>query len=64
MSVSEFSKVGDNTHGFTLEEAMRKVEKVNAAHGVGDPKSKWGPARIVPDDSRKNGFKVVIDTIK
>ena len=45
-----------------MEEAMKKKEAVDEAHGVGTPTSKWNPAKIVPDPSRKSGYKVIIST--
>ena len=46
--------------GYTYEEAMRKKEAVDEAHGVG--KTMWEPSRIVPDE--RGGFKIVISTIR
>lgn len=62
MCTSEFSKHWDNVNGFTMEEAKRKQAAVDEAHGVGTPTSKWAPSKIVPDSSRKSGYKVVIST--
>ena len=45
-----------------MREAMEKKAKVDEAHGVGTPESRWNPAEIVPDTSKKDGFKVVIRT--
>ncbi len=62
-SVSEFRKHwGDRDEGYTLEEAMQKKAKVDEAHGVGTPESKWNPAEILPDTTRKKGFFVRIST--
>ena len=63
MYTSEFSKHWDNVNGYTMEEAMKKKEAVDEAHGVGTPTSKWGPAQIVPDSSRKTVYKIVISTL-
>ena len=60
MYTSEFSKHWDDVNGYTMEEAMKKKEAVDEAHGVGTPTSKWNPAKIVPDPSRKSGYKVII----
>lgn len=60
MYISEFTKDWDKTHGFTKQEALEKKAKVNEAHGVGSPNSKWNPAEIVPDANKQDGFKVVI----
>lgn len=62
MSTSEFTKPWDNVNGYTMREAMEKKAKVDEAHGVGTPESRWNPAEIVPDTSKKDGFKVVIRT--
>ena len=62
MYTSEFTKHWDDVNGYTMREAMEKKAKVDEAHGVGTPNSKWNPAEIVPDTSRKDGFKVVIRT--
>lgn len=62
MYTSTFSKHWDNIHGFTREEAEQKRDAVNKAHGVNQPNSKWNPAEIVSDHSRKDGFMVVINT--
>lgn len=48
MYTSEFSKHWDDVNGYTMEEAMKKKEAVDEAHGVGTPTSKWNPAKIVP----------------
>lgn len=48
MYTSEFSKHWDNVNGYTMEEAMKKKEVVDEAHGVGTPTSKWNSAKIVP----------------
>lgn len=64
MYSSEFTKRWDPMNGFTETEAMDKKQKVDEAHSVGYPKSKWGPAEIVPDYSKPNGgYKVVICTL-
>ncbi len=62
MYTSEFSKHWDNLHGFTMQEAHQKKAKVDEAHGVGSPNSKWNPAQIVKDNNREDGYKVVICT--
>lgn len=57
---SEFTKRWDKT-GYSMEEARLKKEKVDEAHGVGTPESKWSESEIVPDE--RGGYKVVITTI-
>ena len=61
-SVSVFRKNWDEVHGYTIEEAYTKKAKVDDAHGVGTPESKWNPAEILVDTTRKDGFMVVIRT--
>lgn len=60
MYTSEFSKRWDKNNGFTMKEALLKKQSVDEAHKVGSANSKWNPAEIVPDTSRKSGYKVVI----
>ncbi len=60
---SEFTKHWDKINGFSMAEAIEKKAAVDDAHGVGTPSSKWAPAEIVPDTSKRTGFKVVISTI-
>lgn len=60
MYTSEFTKRWDPKNGFTQQEAVVKKQKVDEAHGVGTPKSKWNPATIVLDPNKESGFKVVI----
>lgn len=60
MITHEFRKRWDDDHGFNYEEALRKANAVNEAHGVGKPKSCWNPAQIVIDQLKKDGFKVII----
>lgn len=62
MYTSEFSKHWNENNGFTMEEAIRKKEKVDEAHRVYTAASQWKPAEIIPDPSKKNGYKVVICT--
>ena len=62
MYTSEFCKHFDNLHGFTMEEARQKKAKVDEAHGVGSPNSKWNPAQIIKDTNRKDDYKVVISS--
>ncbi len=58
-----FSKHWDDVHGFTYKEALEKQAKVDEGHGVGQPNSKWKPSVIEPDPNRKDGYRVVIETI-
>ena len=60
--ISEFTKRWDNINGFTMEEALEKKATVDKEHGVGTPNCKWNPSEIVPDNSKKSGFKVIIKT--
>lgn len=62
MSRDEFTNNWDAINGYTLEEARKKKAAVDEAYGIGTSKTKWSPAEIVPDDSRKTGYKVVICT--
>lgn len=62
MYSSEFSKHWDKQWGFTKAEAELKKQKVEEAHRVGSPTSKWGPAMILPDPEKMGGYKVVICT--
>jgi hypothetical protein len=62
MSINTFSKRWDNNHGFTLREAQEKKYIVDESYGVGTPLSKWNPAEIIPDTSKKDGYMVVIRT--
>ena len=57
-----FSKHWDENNGYTMSEALDKKAKVDEAHGVGMPGSKWNPSEIVPD-TIKGGFKVVISSM-
>jgi len=58
-----FSKhYGDPRFGYTMAEALEKKQKVDEAHGVGSRNSKWEEAKIVPDETRKEGYKIVIST--
>lgn len=57
-----FSKHWDKEHGFTYAEAQEKKRKVDEAHGVGTPESKWKESVIEPDPERKDGYRVVIET--
>ena len=59
MQKTVFSKHWSKT-GFTFGEAVRKIAAVEAAHGVGTPRSKWGPAVMVADE--RGGYKIVIST--
>ncbi len=58
-----FSKHWDNEHGYTYKEALDKKAKVDDAHGVGTRTSKWKPSVIEPDPYKKDGYRVVIETI-
>lgn len=58
-----FTKHWDNEHGFTYKEALDKKRKVDDAHGVGRPNSKWKESIIEPDPDRKDGYRVIIETI-
>ena len=60
MYTSEFTKHWDTTNGFTMQEALSKKAKVDEAHNIGSPASKWNPAEIVRDDQKASGYKVVI----
>lgn len=60
--VATFSNVWNANYGFTPEEAALKARRVNEAHGVGDPNSKWKPAIWVRDPHRKSGYMVTIET--
>lgn len=63
MYSSEFTKRWDPMSGYDEIEAMDKKQKVDEAHAVGTPTSKWNPAEIVQDSSKPNGgYKVVICT--
>lgn len=62
MFVEEYSNHWDNEHGYTMEEALLKKAKVDDAHDVSNPNSRWEPAEIVPDQSRHDGYKVIIKT--
>lgn len=62
MYTNEFTKRWDDVSGFTMQEAQDKKAKVDESHKVGTPESKWLPAEIVPDTSKKEGFKVVMKT--
>ena len=60
---SIFSKqFGNADEGYTYKEALAKLAKVNDAHGVGTPKSKWNPGIIEPDPNKKTGYRIVIRT--
>ena len=60
---SIFSKqFGEADEGYTYKEALAKLSKVNDAHGVGTPDSKWKPGFIEPDPNKKTGYRVVIRT--
>ncbi len=60
---SEFTKRWDKNKGFTEMEAEFQKMKVDEAHGVSLPESKWNPAKIVPDATKiKGGYKVIIST--
>lgn len=58
--IDTFSK--DGKEGFTFEEALEKKSKVDEAHGVGFPDSKWKESVIEPDPTKEKGFRVVIET--
>lgn len=53
---------GDPQVGYTYQEALIKRAKVNEAHGVGTPTSKWNGAVIELDPEKKSGYRVVIQT--
>ena len=59
-----YSKRWDKEHGFTYAEAQDKKRKVDDGHGVGTPNSKWKESVIEPDPERKDGYRVVIETIQ
>lgn len=61
--VSTFSNNWSKEHGYTYEEAELKKAKVDEAHGVGLPHSKWKESKIEPDPTKKDGYRVVIETI-
>lgn len=56
---SEFTKRWDTT-GFSYEEALKKKEAVDEAHGVGTSKTCWNSSTILPDE--RGGYKVIITT--
>ena len=58
-----FSKHWDEKNGYTYKEALDKKAKVDEAHGVGTPNSKWKESVIEPDPNKTSGFRVVIETI-
>ena len=60
MFIEEYSKNWDTKHGYTMEEAIWKKGKVDDAHDVSNPNSLWKPAEIVLDQSRQDGYKVII----
>ena len=64
MVVDTFSNPWNDTYGYTYKEAEKKRDAVTEAYGAYQPNSKWNPAEIVPDKSRKGGFMVVITTKK
>lgn len=57
-----FTKRWSENDGFTEQEAISKVRKVNEAYAVGSANSKWKPATFVPDPKKQHGFMVVIET--
>lgn len=62
MFTEEYSKVWDKTNGYSVEEAKIKKAKVDEAHGVGLPNSKWQEAEIIPDHAKVFGYKIIIST--
>lgn len=58
----EFTKRWDKVNGFNEAEAMMRKKKIDEAHEVNSLNSKWNPAEIVPDQNKKNGYKIVIST--
>ena len=59
---SVFRKIWDPENGYTLSEAAIKAFKVDEAHGVGRPESKWQSAKIVRDPQTPSGYMVTIET--
>ena len=57
-----FSKRWDNKHGFNEAEAKEKKAKVDEAHGVGTPASKWSESVIERDPERMDGYRIRIST--
>ena len=47
--------------GFTEQEALELIAKVNDMYRVGKYNSKWKPAILVPDNNKKSGFMVMIE---
>ena len=47
--------------GYTYEEAEIRKAKIDEAHGVGTPKTKWAEAKIEPDP--RGGYLVTIETL-
>ena len=59
---STFTKHWDEKNGYTQQEAFAKKAKVDEAHGVGRPESKWNSAEVVLDPNKQSGYMVVIRT--
>lgn len=50
--------------GFTEEDGLELIKKVNKMYRVGEYNSNWKPAILVPDPNKKKGFMVMIEKSK
>lgn len=55
-----FSKNWDEV-GYTKEEAEARKSKIDEAHGVGTPNTKWAESKIEADP--RGGYLIVIETL-
>ena len=63
-SKHDFGGRNQSEVGYTYDEALAKKAAVDDAHGVGRPESKWSASVIERDPNKKEGYRVVIRTIK